>query len=136
VRFHRDLADAEFGTHLFIQQARYDPCHNIKNSTAPASMAWTDMGTSPWHFGIGLDPCQDKRRGMGTRAPYISSTRIGKAARVAKNEVFEGEQAWEWIKKVRDLQYKPVIDRVYLINSNPSIGIAKSTLLPVHEGGI
>jgi hypothetical protein len=48
-----------------------------------------------------------------------------------QNEVFEGEQAWEWIKKVRDLQYQPVIDRVYVINSNPSIGIAKSTLFPV-----
>jgi predicted pyridoxine 5'-phosphate oxidase superfamily flavin-nucleotide-binding protein len=34
---------------------------------------------------------------------------------LGRAEIFEGEKAGEWIEKVRDPDYKPVIERVYVI---------------------
>ncbi len=43
---------------------------------------------------------------------YPRQTRLKLLGRV---EIFEGEQAKDWIKKVRDSDYKAVIERVYVI---------------------
>ena len=45
-------------------------------------------------------------------------------------EIFEGEQAKEWIEKVRDPEYKATIERVYVIQVRRSIGIVNNILSP------